>query len=404
MREITYEELLFAYPHFLGWDYSGGRSMNVWIRVLTENLPIDLINEAISKGEKSCIWTCYDNIIYRNIDENGRVKPVSLEDLPKYISATFKPTYSKYAALAENLGMKIAVALGLPTSYNYIVKFDPTKHKEITDHLNQRDLDKLQPYGIVSIDFLKPADINNHSQAYSGDRLITFEETLHLSAYSPTRAYSDEPYLIKSWINGLKEFITEKRQNSSLSKHEQEKQLKNIESRIVRSYLLREFLGDCDFTGLNSGLVHNSEEKKLSFAPNFDYGECFNTLIKTKLDYLPPKKELETILKWDPNYLKKKEMQRNTPIAELARKFSSSTSEQNLRFIMENYKEDTKEFLTSLQNAMNEGKLLNIIDGYTVGEDALLTKDEGEVFKYYLLERAAFFTNFLQHQLPKEKF
>ena len=42
------------------------------------------------------------------------------------------------------------------------------------------------------------------------------------------------------------------------------------------------------------------------YAPNFDYGECFNSLIKTKLDFMPPDEELEVIVKWDKNYIEKK--------------------------------------------------------------------------------------------------
>ena len=100
-----------------GWDYSGGRSNNVWGQVPTSHLPIDEINRAIEQGQKSCIWTCYDNAFYSKT-KNG--KPVTLEELPKTISATFKPTYAKFSAVAENLGMRIAITLGMPTSYNYI--------------------------------------------------------------------------------------------------------------------------------------------------------------------------------------------------------------------------------------------------------------------------------------------
>ena len=128
-----------------GWDYSGGRSNNVWGQVPTSHLPIDEINRAIEQGQKSCIWTCYDNAFYSKT-KNG--KPVTLEELPRTISATFKPTYAKFSAVAENLGMRIAITLGMPTSYNYIVSFDPNKHKHIVNHLNERDLKNLQKYGI----------------------------------------------------------------------------------------------------------------------------------------------------------------------------------------------------------------------------------------------------------------
>ena len=112
-----------------GWGHSGGRSMNIWGQVPSKNLPLDEINNAIKQGNKSCVWTCYDNKIYGNTDENGKILPITEQDLPRTISATFKPCYAKYSAIAENLGMRIAMALDLPTSYNYIVEFNPKNPK-----------------------------------------------------------------------------------------------------------------------------------------------------------------------------------------------------------------------------------------------------------------------------------
>lgn len=40
----------------VGWDFSGGKSKNVWGQVPTSNLPIDEINKAIAQNKKSCIW------------------------------------------------------------------------------------------------------------------------------------------------------------------------------------------------------------------------------------------------------------------------------------------------------------------------------------------------------------
>ena len=172
-------ELEITYKSVDGWDYSGGRSMNIWGQIPSSYIPLNEINKSIMQGKKSCIWTCYDNAIYSHFDKNGKILPISQQDLPKTISATFKPTYSKYGVIAENLGMRIAIALDMPTSYNFIVefKFNKPEYKNIVNHLNDRDLNKLQKFGIVSIDFLKPATLKNenHTQAYSGDRLVLFE-------------------------------------------------------------------------------------------------------------------------------------------------------------------------------------------------------------------------------------
>ena len=88
-----------------GWDYSGGRSYNVWGLVDIKNLPFKIIEESIANNKKSCIWTCYDDILYIN-DANGNLLPIDYSKLPSTISATFKPTYQKYTAIVENLAMK----------------------------------------------------------------------------------------------------------------------------------------------------------------------------------------------------------------------------------------------------------------------------------------------------------
>ena len=386
-----------------GWDYSGGRSNNVWGQVPTSHLPIDEINRAIEQGQKSCIWTCYDNAFYSKT-KNG--KPVTLEELPKTISATFKPTYAKFSAVAENLGMRIAITLGMPTSYNYIVSFDPNKHKHIVNHLNERDLKNLQKYGIVSIDFLRPATLQNenHSQAYSGDRLISFEESIKMASLNFSND-PNKPLLVETWIKSLKEFVLSKK-DLMLPHMSEEKffeQIKKIESRIVRSYLLREFLGDCDFTDMNSGLIYDSKTHSLMYAPNFDYGECFNSLIKTKLDFLPPPDELKVILEHDKNYLAQKYEKSQTPIQILAKKFSTATSGKNILFIINNYPKDAKEFFDSLKLAMKDESLTPLVDAYTESNTPLLTKEESNMFKEYISCRGKFFINTLENQLNRKE-
>lgn len=402
-------KLRIKYRSVDGWDYSGGRSNNIWGQVPTSNLPIALINHSIMQGKKACIWTCYDEQLYKK-DEKGNLLPVKLENLPKSISATFKPTYSKYSAIAENLGMRIAIALDLPTSYNYIVEFDfqddNAGFKSLLKHLNERDLKNLQPYGIVSIDFLKPSDDATvyFSTAYSGERLISFEESMKM-ANSIFFENFDKPFLVKNWLKSLCAFIRMKKAQylPDISQEKLEKQIKCVKSRVVRSFLLREFLGDCDFTDRNSGFIFDSKAQNLQFAPNFDYGESFNALIKTKLDYLPPKEELEVILKWDKDYLKRKEEKSRTPIETLASQFSSDTSEENIKYIVQDFKDDTKEFLNSLNNLVTNSNILDrLVDDYTKSErnsPPLLTSDEANAFKSYINSRAKWFINYLNKKL-----
>lgn len=410
------KKLKIKYRSVDGWSYSGGRSNNIWGQVPTSNLPLHLINHSIMQGKKSCIWTCYDEQIYKKNETSGRgnLMPVKLEDLPKTISATFKPTYSRFSVIAENLGMRIAVALDLPTSYNYIVKFDfqaeNSGFKSLLKHLNERDIKNLQPYGIVSIDFLKPANDSTVflSTTYSGERLVSFEESMKIAdaVYSDS---SEKSFLVKNWLKSMCALIRDKKEQylPDISQEKLEEQIRCVKSRVVRSFLLREFLGDCDFTDRNSGFIFDSKAQNLQFAPNFDYGESFNALIKTKLDYLPSKEEIEFIIKWDKDYLKRKEEKSKIPVEVLASQLSSSSSEENIKYIVENYKEDTKEFLTSLKNLMANKEILdNLIDDYTKSEKntpPLLTHEEANIFKSYIRCRANWFINRLENNIKNDK-
>ncbi len=402
------KKLKIKYYTVDGWNNSGGRSNNIWGQVPTSNLPLKLINSAIKNGTKSCIWTCYDDVIYGKLDDNGMTRQITIDDLPKTISATFKPTYSKYSAVAENMGMKIAVILDMPTSYNYIVKFEhinkKSGFKNIIKHLNERDLKNLQPYGIVSIDFLKPTNENVIiDKVYSGNKLISFEDSMRI-ANLYFCGNTDEPFWVETWIKSLEKFIMEQKDvymadctHSNLCK-----QVKKVKSRIVRSYLLREFLGDCDFTDRNCGFIFDTHTQQLQFAPNFDYGESFNALIKTKLDFLPPKEELEVILKWDKDFIKKKIEKSKIPVTEIAKRYSSSTSEKNLSYITENYKEDTKEFLDNLKDALTKDKFSNLINTYTKStnnEAPMLSINDAEIFKKYINDRANWLIKTLNQSL-----
>jgi len=381
----------------VGWDFSGGKSKNVWGQVPTSNLPIDEINKAIAQNKKSCIWTCYDDAIYVK-DKDGNLLPFDLKNLPKTISATFKPTYDRFSAITENLGMKIAVALGLPTSYNYIVKFEKDKHPKIMNHIsNGFNESSIQPYGIVSIDFLKPIEtIEENGETFIvGENLLTFADVLRrsfkLSSYSKNK-------LVEQWISSVDVYIRDT--YADLSEDLLNKQIKRINSRIARSSLLREFLGDCDFTELNSGIV------SLNYAPNHDYGESFNSLIKTKFFEPPDEKSLKENLKWDPTYLEKKnKIKEETLVETLAQRYAQDTSEQNLQFIIKNYPEEAHEVLSGLVSAIKNDTFTTLVDDYTINEDGekpLLTQEEAKMFKIYLNTRAGWMQNQLCKVATKE--
>ncbi|MGN0961662.1 MAG: hypothetical protein ACI4PF_05655, partial [Christensenellales bacterium] len=411
------------------------------------------------EGHKSCIWTAFDNELYNtsfNRDEitpellkqtvldilNGKeisnhklmIKIVlaskngldavfnnqelmdkladeielSKRGLPSTISATFKSCFRKYAAVVENLGMYIAKELDMPTSYNYIVAFDKDEYPIIIDNYhNSSRVDKLQPVGIVSVDFLQNKEVPEYeedyrvktedgyewttiSKNYSGDKLVAFYDTLNTSVKDNLNGDAN---LIKNWIRGVNRVAETYMTN--FTKEEKSLCLDNTYSRIVRSTLLREFLGDCDFTAYNGGIVVNPKKHTFRYAPNFDFGESFNGLVKENLD-VESNTLSEDILNSLPEDVRQKLLQSQQgkskkTIEEIACSFASSTGETNFKFIMENYSQYAKEFFDNLQDAISRNAFDKLVDKYTqmsINGEPLLTLEEAEKFKQYIKIRA----------------
>lgn len=179
---------------------------------------------------------------------------------------------------------------------------------------------------------------------------------------------------------------------SDVSEAEQNESLTKINSRIARSTLLRTFLGDCDFTALNSGYIFNASKKQLNYAPNFDYGEALTSLRVAKLEGLKYNKdELAFILHYEPNYLEKKKFEESKSISELARTYESGTSKENLKYISTHFEEDILEFLMSLNQAVEDNVISDIIYSYAQKNeygDQLITIEEAQMIDKYLIERA----------------
>ena len=406
-----------------GWEVSGGRSNNVWGQVPTKHLPIKQINEAISKGKRSCIWTCYDQEIYKK-NKDGKFERLTLDKLPKTISATFKPCFKKYDAVCENLGMQFAMILDLPTSFNYIVKFDSEKYHQVIENFHGESEKKVQALGIVSIDFLQDLQLASPKMIekriktengfewietttdHHGDVLVSFDESIAVSRIHHDMSGSD--YLLKNWMRSLTniaEMIGEKIPQDKL-----ESQLKQIKSRIARSFLLREFLGDCDFTQYNSGFIVNYDAQTIRYAPNFDYGESFNKLVKTKLDFMPNQEELEFVRKFDPklaeSMVAKKLEQSQIPIADLAMEYSSDASQENLEYVIKNFPTEVTEFMKHLKEAKNENAFNKVIDQMTeTSEDGIqpLSKEDGEIFKEYVSKRIEWFEKIYENTASKNQ-
>jgi len=237
---------------------------------------------------------------------------------------------------------------------------------------------------------------------YSGDELVLFSESIGFARRNDL--LSGTNFSIKNWILGVDALA--QKYVAEFPPELLQEQLKKINSRIVRSYLLREFLGDCDYTDLNSGFVINRDAQTIRYAPNFDYGESFNALIKTKLDYLPSEKEIEAILKWQPDYVEKKKERAKTPISSIAQTFASDSSSANLRFVFENYPEEAREFLKNLNEVAKSGVFNEIVDSYqhmTNNGKPLLNVEEAGMFKEYIKCRTEWINVIASHYLDNNK-
>lgn len=407
-----------------GWDDYGGQSLNVWgtvpfpkellshlnkVKNSTQYLYDSTTGKKITKTtKKASVWTAFDSYIYSRTD---KIQP---EELPR-ISATFKSCFSKYSAVCENIGMRIAMALDMPTSYNYIVKFNPSEHPKIINNYPNFEKKKLlQPYGIVSIDFLQlektiPAitssemldekgnpfeipSINN----LSGDQLISFEDALR--KYGITANNSDgKENLVENWIKALDKII--EKEFADTPRETINKTLSKIHSRIARSFLTKDSLtGDCDFTAYNGGIVVNLATETIRYAPNHDFGECFNGLIKNIIAYDPYHGMTLEQVNNLPEPIKTKMIEAakksgNKSLREVARSWASLSSEENFYYIIKNFPNASEEFFESLDLLIQNGSIDKIIDKYptmTCNGVPLLTQKEADLFKEYLYERASF--------------
>ncbi len=438
-----------------GWDKTGGKSNNVWGQVPFPKSLLKIINEEKAKKRdlmkaidyvkspkklqryydmptlasllmvahggkvkgKSSVWTAYDNVLYATPDN------VKLSDLPKTISATFKSSYTRYGAVVENMGMRIAMALDLPTSYNYLVKFDKKKYQKILDNYpNPEQKKKIDKLGIVSIDFLqattKPPVIEKYKtideqgkevdreyiDTAGGDQLVHFEDVVNkIVGNNPL---GGDQNLIEHWIKGVD--MTIESQLKGLPQEKINKTKDDVHSRIARAFLLKEFLGDCDNTAYNGGLVINKELQTLRYAATFDYGDSFNKLIKTKVDKSTAmsREQIEQL----PENVKKVmlarlEKEEAESVSDIAKQYATSdVSEKNMEYIFKNFPGAAKEFFVNLDKCIQTGKIENIVDSYlnmTVDGEPIMEEKHADIFKEYLETRSVWMCEKYVNHLQK---
>lgn len=415
MAEI--QKLVIDIDNTKGWDKSGGKSNNVWGQVPVPNEIIKIANRAKSKSKqlskllgkdvnyKSCVWTAYDKAIYANNE------PITKEDLPSTISATFKSCYNKYSAIVENMAMRIAVALDLPTSYNYIVKFDPNEYPKIIENYPTFSLrNRVDRLGIVSIDFLQSARGNGTVEFYTdidedgnrvevesiydeeGDKLIPFDDIV--TAIVGHNRLSGDQNLIENWVKAVDLFI--EKELNYLPREKVNKITHNVHGRIARSFLLKEFCGDCDNTSYNATTVFNKHRGTLVYGPNHDFGDSFNKLLKTKINKNQDM-NIEQINAL-PEAIKKVMLERlakeeKETVSDIAKQFAvQDSSKTNMEYVLNHFPESAKEFFESIDRCIQTRVFDKIVDSYTTmtcDGKPIITTNEAKIFKEYLSERSA---------------
>lgn len=420
-----------------GWDRFGGKSYNVWgfvdfpqdlLKFITDyyNKPFFTYDPNTGKrqkqtGKRAPVWTAYDKYLYHDYDKTKHGN----DPLPK-ISATFKSAFvHKYSPIVENLGMRVAMALDMPTSYNYIVSFNPEEYPEIVNNYPRMEArEELQPIGIVSIDFLQarqssmtgvgqaiflPKDQEGNRtgeeididafSAMEGDELLTFEDALR-RCHMPINKLAGEENLIEKWIEVVDTMA--RSEYKHVPREDLNKMIDGIHSRIARSFLLKDIiLGDCDFTAYNGGVVINSH--KMRYAATHDYGDICNSLITQKLAYKPDqyfgmsKEDFEKLPPFVQEALKKQQANKPaTPksVSQLAREWASAASQENFYYVLTNFPEACREFFQNLDKVLQKNEINKIVDSYTrltCNGTPLLSKEEAKIFKEYFEERISHF-------------
>lgn len=417
-----------------GAEKSGGQSCNYWFFGKLPQSLLDFIDahrniveitfdpltgqEIPHLHNKASIWTSIDETIY-NLPHGS----LNAEDLPA-VSMTFKSCFNDHSAQAEHIGCLVAMALDQPTSYNFIVKFDPAKHPEIVNNYpTPSKIKNVRPYGIVSVDFLqlrKTKNAQTYKKSYrdpngvyheidsisdlSGDELISFEDIFKDNPTIAISKMSGDENLMENWIYGVDEYV--KKELKGCPREFVNNEIAHIHSRMARSFLLRELLGDSDFASYNSGLVFNRATKRLRYAPEHDFGAAFNGLIQNKLKVIDKyygftKEQYDALPETMKQTLAKSTARKSRPISEIAKDWASAAGEANFHYVLNNFPNASREFFENLDTAVMKEELEHIID--TVGEmtcdgKPLLTKKEREMFKEYILCRAAHLTEkYIEH-------
>ena len=172
------------------------------------------------------------------------------------------------------------------------------------------------------------------------------------------------------------------------------KTIADVHSRVARSFLLKEYLGDCDNASYNAALVLNRVTGTLRYAPNFDYGESFNKLIKTKIyKQRMSQAELDALPANAREFmLQRYEKEESETVEDIARQYAAADiSKKNLFYVFDHFPNSTQEFFQNIDKCMQRKAFDKIVDSYTTmtcDGKPIMTQEEAEMFKDYLDVRA----------------
>lgn len=304
---------------------------------------------------------------------------------PTQLPAFFKFQKNPTSGFSEAVAMEVSTHFNTRTSYNYPAHIDQSENSLYFFAQNQLP-EPQSDFGSLVFSFLS-----------KDEELVSFYKMARSQEISTD--FMTISSLIPSFVaNNL----------PNLSKDELSQLTTEINRDYAYQYLLRDYLGDIDYTSKNAGIIINKNAGYATLAPNFDYGESMNLLTEAK--FKPPKLDKledypentrqfmsQVIDKINESKLKKY----NASPKEMAQQNTfEDKSELNIRFICTTYPDVAEAFRQDLQAFISSGQLPQIMGQYA-GKDGLVTPEQADMCVEYLEERGAIFENKLTTHLEK---
>jgi len=340
------------------------------------------------RTRNTTIWgVTSSSYIPRSIRKLPNVVTSVKGELAKYpevqLSAFYKFSKTDYGVAIESIGREIATHFNTKTCFNCPVHIDKSQNS-LFHYNNEIHPEEDRQIGTLVYSFLG-----------KNERLYTFAKIMGTECGENTFA---------SYCNAISHFVSSTIPDN---KQMQDVLCYNLSKEFAYQYLLRDYIGDVDFTSRNCGLVLNEETKEITLAPGFDYGEAFNILTSSKFAQpkmvtrsFYPDEVQETIPQEQIDELNEISLHKYyASPTELANKNTfGSTTERNLSLITRLYPDVALDFLIDMKTFAQNGTLEKIVNNYS-GENNLLTPQQGEQIKEFMDARTLFFGRELANEL-----